>query len=245
MAKNRVSPLESQQLLQKALKYGTFWHRVRSEMVEHELNRFEATKVLDIGAGAGHLGRWLKDRTPSIKYFFDEELETLRAQMVVEFGVGALRGPDEAIDDIDLVCMLDVIEHIEDDAAFLKGLHSRLTDGAVVVITVPAMNVLYSTWDTALGHFRRYDRKGLTMAFRESGFEVLECSYFFPELVPLALVRRLSRRKNGASSAEFPILPRIVDNILWSICRTSSRLRRWWPLGTSLMIVGKRIPQES
>jgi SAM-dependent methyltransferase len=245
VAKNQVSPLESQQLHQKALKYGTFWHRVRSEMAERELSRFGATKVLDIGAGAGHLGRWLKDTNPSIEYFFDEELETLRAQLVIEFGEDALRGPDGMIADIDVVCMLDVIEHIEDDVEFLRALHSRMRDDSVVVATVPAMKVLYSTWDTALGHFRRYDRKGLTMAFRESGFEVLECSYCFPEMVPLAFVRRLSRRKKGASSAEFPNLPRIVDKILWIVCRTSGRLRRCWPLGTSLLIVGKCVPQRS
>lgn len=226
-------------------EHGTFWHRVRSELVQNEIEKSGSATVLDIGAGAGHLGRWLQEKNPSVKYLYDEQLESLKAQLIVRFGEDSLRGPQSSISDVDMVCMLDVIEHIEDDLTFLRLLHTRMREDSLVVATVPAMNILFSSWDVALGHFRRYDKKSLRKALQDSGFEILECSYVFAEMVPLALVRKYFRRKKLESVAEFPNLPRSIDSILWLICRSSSRFRRFWPVGTSLVIVGKRVGQRS
>ncbi len=240
MAPSHVTPLESQQLLQSKLEYGTFWHRVRSGLVIREAKRLGASKILDIGAGAGHLGRWMRDKYPTSEYFFDESLESLRTNLISDFGSTSSRGPVDAITDIDMVCMLDVLEHIDDDVDFLRTLHSRLRQDAIILVTVPAVRALFSSWDTALGHYRRYSRKSIRDALQEAGYEVKETSYIFPELVPMAFLRKILRR-DATASAEFPDTSRLVDAIAWCVCRTSATIRRLWPIGTSLLVVAKRV----
>jgi len=88
--------------------------------------------------------------------------------------------------------LFDVVEHIEDDRAFLRGLRSLLKPGARVYITVPAFQALWSSEDVYAGHYRRYSVRTLTEALRQSGFEVEYISYFFWFLtLPVFLFRTL------------------------------------------------------
>ncbi|MBA3301352.1 MAG: class I SAM-dependent methyltransferase, partial [Thermoleophilaceae bacterium] len=111
--------------------------------------------------------------------------------------------------------------------------------GATLVLTVPALTRLWSGWDTALGHYRRYDKRSLRSAIEAAPLEVLELSYLFPELIPPALLRR-RRRSEGEDSAEFPDLPPAANSMLYAIGSASLALRRVWPAGTSLMAVARR-----
>lgn len=62
----------------------------------------------------------------------------------------------------DTILYLDVIEHIEDSQAELRRAYDLLAPGGHLVILVPAFNYLYSPFDKAIGHFRRYDKRILT-----------------------------------------------------------------------------------
>ena len=59
------------------------------------------------------------------------------------------------------VTLLDVLEHQEDDAQFIGGLVAKMEPGSVLLLTVPALPKLWSPWDEALGHYRRYTRSSL------------------------------------------------------------------------------------
>ena len=137
--------------------------------------------------------------------------------------------------------LLDVLEHQEDDRAFMAELVGRLDPGATVVVTVPAGSHLWSGWDVALGHHRRYDRALFRRAIDGLPLTIVALDYLFPELVPLALLRKLRMRplpRDGASvDAEFPVLPRPANELLYRIGSASLRLRRLWPAGTSLLAV--------
>ena len=74
----------------------------------------------------------------------------------------------------DTVVMLDVLEHIEDDLAILRRLHEALVPGGKLVVKVPAMPGLYGAADRAVGHYRRYSRRGLDQAIAEAGFSCIE-----------------------------------------------------------------------
>ena len=58
----------------------------------------------------------------------------------------------------DVILLLDVIEHIEDSKGELRRAFDLLAPGGHLLILVPAFNYLYSPFDKAIGHFRRYDR---------------------------------------------------------------------------------------
>ena len=78
----------------------------------------------------------------------------------------------------DTIVALEVIEHIADDAAFLRTLGGALAPGGRLVLKVPALPALYGAYDHAVGHHRRYDRRGLGARLAEAGLEVATIAYF-------------------------------------------------------------------
>jgi 2-polyprenyl-3-methyl-5-hydroxy-6-metoxy-1,4-benzoquinol methylase len=72
----------------------------------------------------------------------------------------------------DTVVMLDVIEHVADDAAMLGELVRRLSADGRIVLKVPAMPRLYNSLDRAVGHYRRYDRAMLERLAEAVGLSV-------------------------------------------------------------------------
>lgn len=165
-----------------------------------------------------------------------------------------------ALDRVDLpdgvatvVTLLDVLEHLDDDTAALKEMVRLVRPGGLVVITVPALRWLWSDWDVALHHRRRYHRADLLQLVSRPEVEVLHCSYINATAVlPIFLVRMWRRFWPAA-----PGKPRAEDRVPWG---PLNRLLRqlfvapacwsWFrpPLGTSLLAVlrvkPKALPED-
>jgi hypothetical protein len=230
-----LSPLEHQQLESARAARATYWHRTRFELIAREAERHGATGLLDIGAGAGLLGSWVAAHRPELMYRFEETSAVLREHLVARFGSPARSDPDAPIPTRTMVALLDVLEHIEEDAAALARLRDRMPPGAPIAVTVPAMQWAFSSWDTELGHHRRYSRRRLRADLTAAGFEVRAVSYLFPELFPLLLARRL--RRAPREQVDFPDLPPVLDAAGHAVARVTTATRRWWPIGTSVVAV--------
>jgi len=88
--------------------------------------------------------------------------------------------------------LFDVIEHVEDDLAFLEGARRLLTDGGRLYLTTPAYPFLWSEDDVIAGHFRRYTIDQIARLVQRAGFTVDYASYFFRPLpLPIFLFRKL------------------------------------------------------
>lgn len=123
-------------------------------------------RVLDVGCGMGVNADALWN--PAVdSYTFLEPDPQLLAQVPAHVhtpalaqarrinGTTASLAPDQRFDTI---LYLDVIEHIEDSTAELRRAYELLAPGGHLLILVPAFNYLYSPFDKAIGHFRRYDK---------------------------------------------------------------------------------------
>ncbi|HTE26581.1 class I SAM-dependent methyltransferase [Flavitalea sp.] len=64
----------------------------------------------------------------------------------------------------DAIMYIDVIEHIENDAAELEQAYKLLADGGHLIVLVPAHQYLYNEFDKAIGHYRRYNKAMLKKA---------------------------------------------------------------------------------
>lgn len=219
-----------------------FWHRLRWRAVASQLPAARPFRLLDVGAGAGLLGVFLRRDFPQATYMFVEPIDSLQRYLESSYGVTANGAGQGSLDGVEYVALLDVLEHQEDDRRFLRDLLARMTTGATLIITVPALMSLWSGWDVALGHQRRYDRTSLRRAVEGLPVQVMEMSYLFPEMIPLGLLRK--RLKTGSStgqpaaeSAAFPDLPRLVNDGLYVLGRCSLALRRHTPTGSSLLAV--------
>jgi hypothetical protein len=233
-----VTDLEQHLLAQLEQSKDFFWHRLRWRAVRGWLPKQGAFRLLDVGAGAGLLGEYVRDDFPAAEYMFDEPIESLRGVLTQRHGADRDWTGRSDWPDVAAVTLLDVLEHQADERHFLEALHRRMPSGARLIVTVPALQSLWSEWDVKLGHVRRYDKDELCHALKAFDFEMQEVSYLFPEMLAPAVVRRL--RGGAANGAEFPILPKPINEALTALGRISLRARRFAPLGTSLIAVADK-----
>ena len=84
----------------------------------------------------------------------------------------------QQIDELfDGVYTSNVLEHIEDDVHTLQQIRSVMKIQSNLVVYVPAFQCLYSSWDSSVGHRRRYDKKELLLKLNSAGFEVIKIYY--------------------------------------------------------------------
>lgn len=136
----------------------------------------------------------------------------------------------------DLIVLLDVMEHLDDDASALRALRARLKPGGWLLITVPAYPFLWSRHDELHHHKRRYVARGLRAVIDASGCKVRYTSYFNTWLFPLIAAVRLMRVREGQGSALS--LPNAFVNALLTKLFASERLllgRVSIPFGVSLL----------
>jgi 2-polyprenyl-3-methyl-5-hydroxy-6-metoxy-1,4-benzoquinol methylase len=155
-------------------------------------------------------------------------------------------GPDYApARQYDLVLMLDVLEHIEDDTAALGRLQHILKPGGRAILTVPALQTLWSVHDVMNRHYRRYNKTGLRRLLEASSLAVRDLQYFFIWPLGLMYLRKLllgTKQQPGKSyTVTVPAAP--VNSLFAGLSRTEQRLM-WlgvrWPLGSSLLAVVER-----
>jgi Methyltransferase domain len=218
-----------------------FWHRLRWHAVSRYLPRGVPFRLVDVGAGAGLLGEYLAEDFPLASYGFVEPLRSLEIQLEARFGEDA-NARDEWPYRAEFVTLLDVLEHQQDDRAFLSELVDRMPPGARLILTVPALRRLWSSWDDALGHFRRYDRRKIRALLSGVPVDTVSVDYLFPEMLAPALMRKRARARGGEGTAEFPDLPRPLNAALVGIGRVTLRGQGRWPAGTSILAVARRWP---
>jgi SAM-dependent methyltransferase len=136
----------------------------------------------------------------------------------------------------DLICLFDVLEHIEEDVATLSRLKRLLAPGGKLLITVPAYKWLWGTHDGFLHHKRRYSAQELRQTFDGAGLGISKISYFNSILFPLALLARSASKSTSPGAA----LPSPAINEM--LCRIFGAerfvLRRaGFPFGLSLIAV--------
>ena len=144
-------------------------------------------RVLEIGAGFGNMTRQLVPRELIVASDLDPvALEYLRGSFRDEpnvrvasyrFPLGAAEREEIRALSIDTVVCLNVLEHIEDDAATLADFHALLPPGGRVVLVVPALAKLYGSLDEHLHHFRRYEKAELEGKLAAAGFTIEDCRF--------------------------------------------------------------------
>jgi len=225
-----------------------WWHRVRWRAVRSTLRRFARGAAFDcyfdVGSGGGGLpGLLVRDIRVGQVLLFDQHAvhpSKIDHPRVTQRFVDLEAFRPEGLPAPDLVTCLDTLEHLRDPGQLLRALR-QLAGGrhALLIVTVPALASLWSSWDELAGHHRRYRRAELEALLRQAGWEVLECRYFFHAAVlPLWLQRRAGP---GPQRLQFPSLPRwlnrLIEGIFWAEYLATAWCRL--PFGSSLIAAAR------
>ncbi|MEO6246692.1 MAG: class I SAM-dependent methyltransferase [Opitutaceae bacterium] len=207
--------------------------------------------LLDCGAGTGLFAEEMaRDCRVMVLDDHEEALRILRTRFKPE-QILSLAGDRVPLPDssLEYVTALDVLEHVPGDRAVVKGFHRLLKPGGLAVVTVPASMALWSDWDVALHHFRRYHRAQLRALFPGDDWEIIHANYTNVLVYPLVWAARKWRawREAGKKSAgsggarsedQIPIAP--LNAFLRAQFVWLAKCRVPFPFGVSLVLVARR-----
>ena len=134
----------------------------------------------------------------------------------------------------DSVVSVNVLEHVEDDVEELARMRSVLRPGGCLCLWVPAVPALYSRFDRALGHHRRYRKSELAAKLEDAGFDTLHLGYRdFVGMIPWFLCCRVLGQDLTRSKV------RLYDRCVVPV---TSFVGRWLrpPIGKNLVAVARR-----
>lgn len=241
-----------------------FWYRGRLRFLlaalRRELGGAEGLRAIDLGGGCGG---WI-EHLHSLRNSPFEELalgdSSLRALSMASDVVGSYAELYQVdLYDLgwesrwDVIFLLDVIEHLEDDELAMRNAARALNDGGLLVVTVPGLEFFWNYNDRLAGHKRRYSKRDLARLAGSSGLRLKNARYFMFLLSPLLyLVRKVEPLLLGGSKLDGPemiershrVPPAILNRMLYWVfaMETPWGLRMAFPWGTSLLGIFKREP---
>ncbi len=218
--------------------------RIIAGLIEAQGGLPADARILEVGAGTGS-NLALLQRYGTVDAIEPNDgaraLATRLSGIAVKGGL-LPDGVDLDDDAYDLIVLLDVLEHIPDDAGALAGLTTKLKRGGRLLVTVPAVPWLWSAHDVAHHHQRRYTPAALRRVVEGAGFRVRHLTHFNTLLMPLIVAARLAGkvtgREGGDDAMPSPFLNRALKAVFGA--ERGWVARRALPVGVSLAVVAER-----
>ena len=228
-----------------------WWHKAKRRYIELFFRSFIQRRnlsILDVGCGTGknmeELTQWgdvwgIDKSSSALSFCWKRNI------INVKKGEAEKIPFDSGI--FDVVCALDVLEHV-DDVSSVREIKKTLKENGYLIITVPAFKWLWSQWDEVLHHKRRYTTEHLVKILKNEGFIIKRCTYVYSFLViPMFIIRFIKQQKQKTYTSDFQINNSFINFILSSL----SKLEQWWinrydmPFGTSVLCIAQKNPQKS
>ena len=197
---------------------GRHWYyRSKAAALRRAVAGLAPRRLLDIGAGSGFFSRHLLAATPA------------ESALCVDIGYPADRDDqvagkpvrfrrDTGPTDCDLVLMMDVLEHVDDDRSLVRHYAGKVPAGAHFLVTVPAFSFLWSGHDVFLEHKRRYRLPEIEAVLGDAGLEIVRGAYYFGLVFPLAAAVRLADRNTTEPRSSLKKHGAFANGLLATLC---------------------------
>jgi SAM-dependent methyltransferase len=220
---------------------GRHWYyRSKAAALRRAVAGLRPRRLLDVGAGSGFFSRHLLAETP--------------AESALCVDIGYARDRDDSVagkpvhyrrdtgpTDCDLVLMMDVLEHVDDDRGLVRHYASKVPSGAHFLVTVPAFTFLWSGHDVFLEHKRRYRLSEIEAALGDGGLEIVRGAYYFGLIFPLAAAVRLARRNTTEPRSSLKKHGAFTNGVLTATCAAELPLFPYNRLaGLSAFVLAKK-----
>jgi 2-polyprenyl-3-methyl-5-hydroxy-6-metoxy-1,4-benzoquinol methylase len=195
--------------------------------------------LLDIGAGSGIFSKRLLQGGAASAICIDPAYQEERQELCHGKPIRFLRqiGSEKC----DLILLMDVLEHVDDDVGLMRSALAGAAEHAYVLITVPAFQKLFSAHDIFLEHKRRYTLRQVEQVVRAAGLEILSARYFFAFLLPIAATLRLLKQQSEAKS-DLKEHSKLVNLMLLWLHRLELPLFRFNRIGGLTIFCLARVP---
>jgi SAM-dependent methyltransferase len=228
-----------------------WWYVARRAILRSQLRRMDlpaGADILEIGSGTGanldllaEFGHVMGLEMAAAAIALAKNRRSGRADEIV---MRQGRCPEDlaAISQrFDLICLFDVLEHIEPDEESLAALKCLLKPGGRLMLTVPAYPWMWGPHDEHLHHKRRYTRRTLSRRCERAGLSIESMSHFNTLLFPLAVLDRMLRKVTGTkgSATRTPAAP--LNALLTRVFALEQFLlgRLSLPFGLSLFLLAQ------
>jgi SAM-dependent methyltransferase len=193
-----------------------YWNLARNQIIARTLRKNKLTgKILEVGCGRGIVIDYL------FRHGFDcygvelaevEPVESVAGRIFTN--QDAIHLPQSFRDQIKVILLLDVIEHLPDPDNFILQLKTKFSNMESLLVTVPACQELFSNYDEFNGHFHRYDYQMIAQRAKINNFKLIDCLGIFHSLYwPARLTLKLGIKRNVYLKAPKGIL-KLIHKLL-------------------------------
>ena len=213
--------------------------RILAGLIADRVRPAKNARILEVGCGTGHnfdmLGQFGTVDAIEIDDGARAVAETRLGRPILTAPLPALTGIADGA--YDMIALLDVLEHIDDDHASLASLRRKLKPGGKILLTVPANPWMWSAHDRAHHHHRRYTKAGLAQVAQNAGLKIDLISPFNSLLFPVAAAARLVGKLMGKSTSDDQMPSAPVNAVLTRIFGLERHLVGRLPLPAGVSIV--------
>ncbi len=193
-----------------------WYYQSKAAALRRMVDGLKPQRLLDVGAGSGFFSRHLLASGAQSALCVDVGYPANRDEIVG--GKPMLYRKDCDATDCDLVLMMDVLEHVENDAGLVRHYASKVPSGAHFLVTVPAFRFLWSGHDVFLEHKRRYTLAEIEQTMRTAGLDVVRGAYYFGAIFPLAAALRLASRNDPTPRSSLKKHGALANGLLAAAC---------------------------
>ena len=225
----------------------SWWSRARNTMIGRAFRRHvpRGARVLEVGCGTGIVTAHLRGLGHNvIGVELGRPTRGLHAVEHLLLGTDVFDIPAEQRSSYTVLALFDVLEHLEDPAAFLRRLLEHYPNAGTVVVTVPARQELWTSFDEHYGHHRRYDRRMVRDLFAAAGLGTVSVRYFFHTLYPAIALNNLlrGRKRNIRFAAPKPGLSSALNAGVAACFAAEAVVVPGAVPGSSIIAVARRTP---
>jgi SAM-dependent methyltransferase len=225
-----------------------WWFVVRRKLLKSILSSINIQKntiTLDIGCGTGSNLKALVSAGLDV-IGLDQSLYALT--LVKEKGdysliTGDINRLPLKTKSIGLIIAMDILEHLDDDSSGIIESFRILSDGGILIVTVPAFKFLWGIQDIVTGHKRRYSRREIMNKLKAAGFDILKSSYFnfflfFPILIARRIIQLLGLKIRSENEVNSPSL----NFIFKAVFSLEPYLLKYFsfPIGVSILCIARK-----
>jgi SAM-dependent methyltransferase len=199
-------------------------------------------RIIEVGAGIGTFTEYLLKLSNPAEMILLEPAENLFPVLQQRYGGDSrIKVMRDHLEDLEksqtasTLILVNVLEHVEDDARLLDAAHRILDQGGALLLFVPALPRLYGTLDEAFNHHRRYSKSQLAEKLLLAGFRLERIRYVnLPGVVGWYLAGKVLRQRTLK-----PQHVRLYDRWILPWC---FRMEKAWepPFGQSLFAVARK-----